>query len=678
MPKNTEGIPEDIYLNPVYPHSFPDPFVLKFRGEYYAYSTGFAPEGDVFAILRSRDLVNWSEVGSAMQPLDPSPPFYWAPEVYYDNGKFYLYYSTGNETLMELRVAVSERPDRGFIDSGVRLTREDFAIDAHVFVDDDGTRYLFYATDFLEHTHIGTGTVVDRMIDWFTLEGDPKPVTRAKYDWQVYDPARKEKGGVRWHTVEGPAVLKRKGKYFEMFSGGNWQNNTYGVSFAITDNINSKEEWLQFSDGEKVLPILRTIPDLVVGPGHNSIVRGPNNRELYCVYHRWTEAGRVMAIDRMDFAGDRLFVAGPTHTPQHAPFLPDIEDATTAEKTGRWTINEGEIISSSEERCEITISPPGGAFLCEYTFRFIDHGPGARAGFNLETADATCEFAIFADQRRATLTSRQNERAEIELPAEFDLLVDHLLRIEVSIGRCGVMIDSRALKTSVPIDGPAAEITFFSESAEVAFSAIELTGGFEENFDTADEIPAGFEVEGGTAESQDRRLLLTPAEGARVLAIFRLPYHAFELAANLAIPNSSAAAEYGMLLFGRDRMPVGRLSATLDKRIMTFESGRQESEIRLPEAFTGAEFRQFRIVSRRGSATAYLDGVPVAELPAKQEVSDAAVFGDAIIAVDMVRVTSIQRFGISGNPLRLHWHFSSYKFVLENENRIAAVEKLSR
>src|SRR5690606_37756595 len=119
--------------------------------------------------------------------------------------------------------------------------------------------------------HIGTGTVVDQMTDWFTLKGAPKPVTRPRFDWQIYDPERKEKGGVRWHTVEGPFVIKHKGKYFQMFSGGNWQNLSYGVSFAVSDTVIKDEEWDQFSDGENVLPILRTVPDQVLGPGHNSV-----------------------------------------------------------------------------------------------------------------------------------------------------------------------------------------------------------------------------------------------------------------------------------------------------------------------------------------------------------------------------------------------------------------------
>jgi beta-xylosidase len=271
-----ENFAAQSYINPVHPSSFPDPYVLKFCGEYFAYCTGFAADGRAFGILRSHDLVNWTEVGGAMVALASEPPFYWAPEVTYSNGIFYLYYSAGNETLMEIRVAISCRPDGGFVDCGRRLTTEEFAIDAHVFTDTDGTRYMFYATDFLQHTHIGTGTVVDKMVDWFTLGGRPRPVTRARYDWQVYDPTRKEKGGVRWHTVEGPFVIKRKGKYYEMFSGGNWQNISYGVSFAVTDDITRDEEWPQFSDGENVLPILRTAPGKVLGPGHNSVIRGPN------------------------------------------------------------------------------------------------------------------------------------------------------------------------------------------------------------------------------------------------------------------------------------------------------------------------------------------------------------------------------------------------------------------
>lgn len=311
------------YLNPVHRSPCPDPFVLKHRSEYWCYSTGLQPDGRAFGIHHSTDLVHWRDVGGALERLIagtlPYPDIcYWAPEVVDDGGdKFYLYYSVGNEENMQIRVAQAEQPSGPFVDSGKRLTREPFAIDAHVFTDDDGSRYLFYATDYFDHDRIGTGTAVDRLLDWFTLARQPRPVTRARYDWQVYDPQRKEKGGVRWHTLEGPFVLKHQGRYYQMFSGGNWQNDTYGVGYAVTDDILTPNEWDQ-----QPLPILRSRPtEGVIGPGHNSVVRGPDERELFCVYHRWEADlnARVLAIDRLNWEGDQLVVHGPTTTPQPAP-----------------------------------------------------------------------------------------------------------------------------------------------------------------------------------------------------------------------------------------------------------------------------------------------------------------------------------------------------------------------
>src|ERR1044072_3929441 len=147
--------------------------------------------------MHSRDLVEWRELAGALEPLPENYTCYWAPEVTYYNGRFLMYYSVGNEERMQIRVAVAGHPAGPFVDSGHRLTSEEFAIDPHVFEDEDGSRYLFYATDFLTHTHIGTGTVMDRMIDPFTLAGHARPVARARYDWQGDEAMAGQKRGRR-------------------------------------------------------------------------------------------------------------------------------------------------------------------------------------------------------------------------------------------------------------------------------------------------------------------------------------------------------------------------------------------------------------------------------------------------------------------------------------------------
>ncbi|HEY0515440.1 MAG TPA: glycoside hydrolase family 43 protein [Thermoanaerobaculia bacterium] len=441
------------YTNPVYPHPFPDPFVLKHRGEYWGYCTGLQPDGRAFGVIHSRDLVDWRPLAGAMAPLPGNHPCYWAPEVAYFEGRFYLYYSVGDEERMEIRVAVADHPAGPFADAGRRLTAEPFAIDAHVFADVDGSRWLFYAADFLDRGHVGTGTVRDRLLDPFTLEGKPRPVALPRHDWHVYHPNRPEKGGVRWHTVEGPFVLRRKGVYYEMFSGGNWQNPTYGVSYATTRNLEGPGEWRQAADGERVMPILRSGGE-VVGPGHNSVVRGPDNRQLYCVYHRWSAdlKDRVLAIDPLDWAGERMLVLGPTTTPQPAPNPPAIADL----------LGETAALGAGEEIRYETGAP---SFLAEVSAR------GA-----------------------AGIVLWDGERKLLDLgigPAP----AFRLLRLEVDGRRVSLSLDEAPFFQG-PIEGSVTGVSLTARDAPAGFSGFSLTRGWEDRFE-ADGDPAARGWESG-------------------------------------------------------------------------------------------------------------------------------------------------------------------------------------
>lgn len=433
------------YLNPVYPRSFPDPFVLKFRGEYWGYCTGLWSDGRAFGILHSRDLVEWEERAGAMEPLPGGHTCYWAPEVTYDNGRFYLYYSVGNEERMEIRLAVADDPAGPFVDSGRRLTREPFAIDAHVFLDRDGTRWLFYATDFLSHSHIGTGTVRDRMLDPFTLAGEPRPVTLPRYDWHVYHPNRPEKGGVRWHTVEGPFVLERQGIYYQMFSGGNWQNPTYGVSYATTRDIASPEEWEQAADGVSALPILRTTGE-VVGPGHNSVVRGPDNRQLWCVYHRWSpdSSARVLAIDLLDWEGSRMRVAGPSTAPRPVPRLPAVSAF----------LDEPLVLAAGGEHL---LETGASSFILEVSARALGDG----AGFGLELRGEMGEPLRFLAE-------------DLAWAPAFDPRAVHLFRVEVEGPGVSVSLDG-LVRFEGTIPGTVSAVALVAPGTGAEFSGLAWT-----------------------------------------------------------------------------------------------------------------------------------------------------------------------------------------------------------
>ena len=469
------GLPSGAWVNPLLREPSADPFVLAHAGAWWAFCTGLAPDGRAFPIFHSDDLVHWVRRAGAMTTLPEPVPEYWAPEVFLCAGVFHLYYSAGDGlNRMVVRVATAEAPEGPYEDRGVVLTREPFAIDAHVFEDEDGSRWLFYATDFPDAPHAGTGIVRDRMLDPFRLEGDPRPVALPRYDWHVFDPCRAEKGGLRWHTVEGPFVLKRKGRYYLMYSGGNWSNPSYGIGYATTTDLAGGAEWEQPCDGVAVPPILKTRTRSVIGPGHNSVVRGPDARELWCVYHRWDPGGgtRVLSMDRMDWVGDRLVVFGPTETPQpppHAPVVSGFPAPPWRFEGGVWDVSGAGVAAVAAvatgrggETPASACCPAGGPFVAEFTVRVAPAAENDRSGPGWCAAALRC-----SDERRV-----------LPIPADG---LDHRVRIETMGCEGAFHLDGRLVWRGV-LPCCAEAVNLEARSVRARLSGFVLSPGWEEEF----------------------------------------------------------------------------------------------------------------------------------------------------------------------------------------------------
>jgi beta-xylosidase len=334
---NTEGAAH-VYLNPVHPGYFADPFVWKHGNAYYAVGTG--PEeadggiGDgrhgIFPLLVSRDLVHWEPRGRAMAQPEFGAAFgetFWAPEVAFSEGRFYLYYSVGRKDHgHHLRVAVADAPEGPYHDTGTPLTTPSdwlFAIDPHPFRDEDGHWYLFFAADFLDAEtpgpgaiRPGTALVVQAMQDMTRLIGESRVVLRARHDWQRFQADRPLYGGrYDWHTLEGPCVVKREGRYYCLYSGGRWETEGYGVDFAVADR--PMGPYRETGDGSGAR-ILRTVPGRMLGPGHNSLVEGPDGKTPFLAYHAWDpgKTARRMCIDPLVWDEDGPRSPGPSWTPR--------------------------------------------------------------------------------------------------------------------------------------------------------------------------------------------------------------------------------------------------------------------------------------------------------------------------------------------------------------------------
>ncbi|MGN1258296.1 MAG: family 43 glycosylhydrolase, partial [Candidatus Limisoma sp.] len=92
--------------------NFADPYILLDGDYYYAYGTN---HGDGIEVWRSKDLTGWEYHGLALHKDNcTEKQWFWAPEVYHKNGKYYMYFSA-NEHLF---VATSNSPLGPFVQQG--------------------------------------------------------------------------------------------------------------------------------------------------------------------------------------------------------------------------------------------------------------------------------------------------------------------------------------------------------------------------------------------------------------------------------------------------------------------------------------------------------------------------------------------------------------------------------
>ncbi len=246
--------------NPILPGWYADPELHAFRGRFYVYPTFSAPyeEQTFYEVWSSDDLTDWKNEGVILDFADvpwSTNRAAWAPSVCEKDGKFYIYFSAGDGA--GLGVAVSDDPTGPFVDAlGHPLVTEYHhgaqPIDAHAFIDDDGTPYLYWGG--------WRKAVVSRLSDDMVhLEGEIVEITPANY-------------------VEGPFMVKHDGRYVFMWSEGNWTDSTYAVAYAISDS--------PFGPFERIEAILGSEPGIADGAGHHSVLNIPGTDDYVICYHR--------------------------------------------------------------------------------------------------------------------------------------------------------------------------------------------------------------------------------------------------------------------------------------------------------------------------------------------------------------------------------------------------------
>ena len=290
------------YTNPVCEAA--DPFVLYHEGKYYLYATTCSDKGYIIHV--SDDLATWEEKGFCLEKKDVlGEKNFWAPEVMYHNGLFYMAYSAD----WHIGIAVSESPLGPFKQAEKKWICDTPSIDGHFFKDDDGKIYLYYVHQTFDGKYTNQIYVAEmnENLDAIKKETERLLIDPCE-DWEVRERAR---------TSEGPFVLKNNGKYFLTYSVNDFQSVYYSIGCAVSESPLGPFKKLKGN------PILKR-SEFVNGTGHHSFTTAKDG-SIICVYHTHNSPTVVLprktCIDKAEFGvnefgEETIIIHGPTHTEQ--------------------------------------------------------------------------------------------------------------------------------------------------------------------------------------------------------------------------------------------------------------------------------------------------------------------------------------------------------------------------
>ena len=211
---------------------FPDPGALVVGDTVYAYATN-TPAVNV-QVATSDDMRSWKVQEKDALPELPAwaaPGKTWAPgPVRLGDSRFALYFTATDSAsnLQCVGVAFASDPAGPFTSSEgkplVCPTDQGGAIDASVFTETDGTRYLVWKND-------GNCCGYDTWMHLQQLTADGTGLTGAE--------TRLIKQTEPWegHLVEAPVLVKHDGAYVLLYSANDYSNSSYATGVATATSL---------------------------------------------------------------------------------------------------------------------------------------------------------------------------------------------------------------------------------------------------------------------------------------------------------------------------------------------------------------------------------------------------------------------------------------------------------
>lgn len=280
VPRPAHAAPGRPYTNPVKSQKGADPWLQYHNGSYYLVTTSFT---NTLTMRKSPTLAGLATAPSVQIWQDTTSSRgtnFWAPEIHFLNGRWYLYYSAGAVGVaccdsQRTHVLESAGSDplgpyayRNML-TGANLTPGGWLIDASV-LQVNGALYLM-GSGFVNGST--QSLVIAPMSNPYTVSGSFSLIGSPTLSWE------RQEGNVN----EGPVALQRNGRTFIVYSASACWGPNYklGRLTYAGGNPLSASSWTKNAN-----PVFqRSDANSVYAPGHNGFFTSPDGTENWIVYH---------------------------------------------------------------------------------------------------------------------------------------------------------------------------------------------------------------------------------------------------------------------------------------------------------------------------------------------------------------------------------------------------------
>jgi beta-xylosidase len=274
-------------------------------GEVYWAATTTGDWAPHFALLRSRDLVNWQKVGYVFQTKPAwAKGDFWAPEMVNDRGRFFVFYVARRDEgpkkkgTLCVAVATAASPEGPYADRGPLVCRipergNVGSIDPAFARDEAERPFLVWKADGNDARPMQPTSIYAQPLseDGTKLLGKRKEILRNDAPWEG-------------HVTEGSFLLRRGDWFYHFYAGNSCCGRACDYAVGVARSRHLLGPWEKYARN----PVIAANRDWQC-PGHGSVVETPDGRDFF-LYHSYRQrrdtfsVGRESVLDEVKWNAD--------------------------------------------------------------------------------------------------------------------------------------------------------------------------------------------------------------------------------------------------------------------------------------------------------------------------------------------------------------------------------------